>query len=98
MESLVNHPELAGVPLLVCANKMDLAQARSVEEIAAYFELGDGIEGAENAHRSSPSARRRENRLQPVSALTCAGIEEGVTWLVERASNNPEIIRARGPP
>jgi ADP-ribosylation factor related protein 1 len=98
MESLVNHPELAGVPLLVCANKMDLAQARSVEEIADYFELGDGLEGADSAHRASPIARRRESRLQPVSALTCAGIEEGVTWLVERAANNPEIIRARGPP
>mmetsp|Transcript_5023 Transcript_5023/g.12853 ORF Transcript_5023/g.12853 Transcript_5023/m.12853 type:complete len:109 (+) Transcript_5023:320-646(+) len=106
MESLISHPELAGVPLLVCANKMDLATARSVDEIDQYFQIEcdvrDGNGGAASdevgplASRSL-KAKRREKRLQAVSALTCSGIEEGITWLVDSAVNNPDIIRARSP-
>mmetsp|Transcript_15626 Transcript_15626/g.30237 ORF Transcript_15626/g.30237 Transcript_15626/m.30237 type:complete len:233 (+) Transcript_15626:391-1089(+) len=117
MESLVDHPELAGVPLLVCANKQDLATARSYEEIDAYFQItddapkhaanvagdagtltngGDAHPLGLDTHRST-MGRRRDRRLQSVSALTCSGIEEGIRWLIDSVVNNPDVIRARRP-
>jgi len=112
MEAIVDHPELAGVPLLVCANKQDLPTARSFEEIETFFQisnegaaryaltLGDsvGAPSTSSANASSSSmGRRREKKLQPISALTCAGIETGIRWLVDCAVNNPDIARAKKP-
>mmetsp|Transcript_19840 Transcript_19840/g.35277 ORF Transcript_19840/g.35277 Transcript_19840/m.35277 type:complete len:223 (+) Transcript_19840:326-994(+) len=106
MESLVSHPELAGVPLLMCANKMDLATARSKEEIDQYFKIE--TDGPENPSENGKSGgldhalrtmmgKRREKKLQPVSALTCSGIQEGISWLVKAVVNNPDIVRVRSP-
>jgi len=82
MDSLANHQELSGVPLLLCANKQDLPTARPREEINDVFQM-DKI-----------GNKSREKKLQMLSALTCAGIEEGITWLVNAAVNNPDVVRA----
>ncbi|GBG32724.1 ADP-ribosylation factor-related protein 1 [Hondaea fermentalgiana] len=131
MESLVDHPELTGVPLLVCANKQDLPTAKEFEDIDAYFQItddaakhaassaaknsGSSHTSASNAeagalldvvdthplgidsHHRSATGKRRERRLQPVSALTCSGIEVGIRWLIDAVISNPDVIRARGP-
>ena len=37
LDSLLCHPELAGIPVLLCANKQDLHEARTVKEIHQVF-------------------------------------------------------------
>uniref|UniRef100_A0A7S2WHH1 Uncharacterized protein n=1 Tax=Mucochytrium quahogii TaxID=96639 RepID=A0A7S2WHH1_9STRA len=109
MESIASHPELAGVPLLVCANKQDLATSRGYDEINEYFrvvseslgKIGSNADSEQNSMNASEHilslGKRRERKLQPVSALTCSGIEDGIRWLVNAAVNNPDVIRAARP-
>lgn len=37
LDSLLCHPELAGIPVLLCANKQDLHEAHTVKEIQAVL-------------------------------------------------------------
>mmetsp|Transcript_17826 Transcript_17826/g.21649 ORF Transcript_17826/g.21649 Transcript_17826/m.21649 type:complete len:245 (+) Transcript_17826:207-941(+) len=129
MNSLLCHPDLTGIPMLVCANKQDLHNAKTAEEIDKYFNIAgiksgsielpkrkkstedlsiqdqkdqESISSAGSMSKTSDGInhrpRPRQAKLQPISALTCAGIEEGITWLVDSAVNNPDIIRARTAP
>mmetsp|Transcript_27973 Transcript_27973/g.59450 ORF Transcript_27973/g.59450 Transcript_27973/m.59450 type:complete len:194 (-) Transcript_27973:34-615(-) len=73
---ILRHPELAGVPLLVVANKQDMAEAVGVSEISQLFEL-EGITD-------------RECHIHPCSALKRQGIEESIRWLTTVSVSRPK--------
>jgi len=68
-ESVMEEQKLESLPLLLVVNKQDINDALSAESIAELFEIQT---------RSS-----RRIRVQPVSAITGAGLVEGVQWLAE---------------
>lgn len=71
-DAVRHHDDLGGVPVMLLANKQDLAGALMEEDIAMRFQL------PEHEH-----ARHHMFRLQPASCLTCEGIEDGIRWIVE---------------
>jgi ADP-ribosylation factor-like protein 3 len=66
---LLEEEKLAGVPLLVFANKQDLINALPANEIANDLDLV-GI-------------RDRQWQIQPCSAKTGEGLQEGMEWMVK---------------
>ncbi|KAG8468651.1 hypothetical protein KFE25_013734 [Diacronema lutheri] len=70
-EALVKHPDLAGVPVLILANKQDLHSAATIDEIDERFGFG------------SLCAPSQQYRIEPVSAITGSGIADGITWMVD---------------
>ncbi|KAJ9459224.1 ADP-ribosylation factor-like protein 3 [Diplonema papillatum] len=66
---LMEEEQLAGVPVLVFANKQDLASAESAAEISKAL----------NLH----AFRDRKWQIQGCSALKGEGLEEGLTWAVK---------------
>mmetsp|Transcript_25865 Transcript_25865/g.46785 ORF Transcript_25865/g.46785 Transcript_25865/m.46785 type:complete len:193 (-) Transcript_25865:401-979(-) len=73
---LLEDDKLAGVPLLVFANKQDLLNALSAKTIADLLGL-DGI-------------RDRTWQIQPCSAKTGEGLEEGITWVVDKVQSKKD--------
>jgi len=65
---LLCEEKLEGVPLLILANKQDLISAMSAEEISEGFDL--------------TSIRDRTWNIQPCSAKTGDGLQDGMEWLV----------------
>lgn len=65
----LNDQNLANVPLLVYANKQDLPNALSVQQVAQRLELG--------------KIRNREWFVQACAAVKRDGIYEGLDWLAE---------------
>lgn len=68
-EEVVNERHLAGVPVLLLANKKDLKNCVSKIELEERFHIN-----SLHAHRC---------HVQPISAITGEGIREGIDWLVE---------------
>lgn len=68
LHALLCEPELAGVPLLVVCNKMDLCIASPVEEVARLVDL--------------ETIQDRIWTIQEVSALTGRGVRETMDTLV----------------
>ncbi len=73
--SVLSHADLAAIPVLVFVNKQDAVAAESVDAVTGALAL-----------RGPPD---RPLRIQPASALTCAGLEEGIRWLVCTAQTTP---------
>ncbi|KAI6659937.1 ADP-ribosylation factor-like protein 3 isoform X1 [Oopsacas minuta] len=65
--NLLEEDKLANVPLFIFANKQDLVAATNVGDIAERLKLCN--------------IRERQWQIQPCSALTGAGIQEGMEWL-----------------
>lgn len=65
--SLLTEPELRGVPLLVFANKQDLENAATIEEITLRFALN--------------SIGGRKWVIRPACAKDQYGVVEGLEWL-----------------
>jgi len=70
LSELLAEEKLAGVPLLVFANKQDLMGALSASDISTGLNL-EAISG-------------RSWNIQACSAKRGDGLEEGMTWAVER--------------
>lgn len=68
LASLLEEDKLAGVPTLIFANKQDLLSAKSATEIAAALSLD--------------SLRDRAWQIQPCSAKTGDGLQDGMEWVV----------------
>lgn len=83
LEKVLRHEDLQGAPLLILANKQDLADAVSVEELAQYLDL--------------KKLDERVYMFEAVSAYDGMGIKESVEWLVEvmERSKRTEKLRAR---
>ncbi|XP_022102625.1 ADP-ribosylation factor-related protein 1-like [Acanthaster planci] len=75
-DKMISSEALHGVPLLVLANKQDLPDVLHVSDIKAEF------------NKSASSIGRRDCHIQPVSALTGEGVNEGIDWLVECVKRN----------
>merc|ERR1712137_565209 len=70
LDTLLMEDQLAGVPLLVLANKQDLVHAAQADEISESLALSN--------------TRDRPWQIQPCSALKGDGLEPGMAWLVEQ--------------
>jgi GTPase SAR1 family protein len=66
---LLSIPELETLPLLIFANKQDLEDAISSDEISVSLEL------------ENMNMRDRQWHIQPCSAETKQGLQEGINWL-----------------
>lgn len=75
-EEMISHEDLINVPLLVLANKQDKPNAINAEEIKDVF------------NKSASNLGKRDCMLHEISALTGAGIEEGINWMLERVKRN----------
>ncbi|KAL2540140.1 GTP-binding protein 1 [Abeliophyllum distichum] len=83
LEKVLLHEDLQGAPLLILANKQDLAEAVSVEELSRYLDL--------------KKLDERLYTFQAVSAIDGLGIKESVNWLVDamERSKRTEMLRVR---
>lgn len=72
-ETVRQHPELRDMPVVLIANKMDITNALSGDEIENMF--------------LDSCANHSLFRVQPASCLTCEGISEAIRWVVEEARN-----------
>nr|DAD47966.1 TPA_asm: hypothetical protein HUJ06_017903 [Nelumbo nucifera] len=83
LEKLLRHEDLQGAPLLILANKQDLAGAVSAAELARYLDLKELDE--------------RPYMFEAVSAHDGRGIKEGVDWLIEvmERSKRTEMLGVR---
>ncbi|KAJ7969985.1 ADP-ribosylation factor-related protein 1 [Quillaja saponaria] len=83
LEKVLWHQDLQGAPLLILANKQDLAEAVSAEELARYLDL--------------KKLDERVYMFEAVSAYDGLGIKESVEWLVEvmERSKRTEILSVR---
>lgn len=70
-DKMITNEHLAGIPLLLLANKQDLPDCMGVREIKPVFQ------------QSAIHIGRRDCLVMPVSALTGEGVQEGIQWLVE---------------
>ncbi|KAK3757414.1 hypothetical protein RRG08_008351 [Elysia crispata] len=69
LTELFEEEKLAGVPVLVFANKQDLVNAARSSEIADGLNLN--------------SIRDRAWQIQPCSAVTGEGVKEGIEWMTQ---------------
>ncbi|EEP78105.1 predicted protein [Uncinocarpus reesii 1704] len=89
LESVLQHSDAAGVPVLILANKQDREDCVEVVRIKEGFvrKVFEGEEGG----------GVRDSRVLPVSALIGAGVREAVEWVRSRVKWNkdsrPPIMR-----
>jgi ADP-ribosylation factor-like protein 3 len=74
LSELLQDEKLAGVPVLVFANKQDLDLAMPPDEIADRFQL--------------TSITDRRWQIQPCCALRGEGIQEGMDWMAKNVSTS----------
>ena len=72
--SILQQPELSGVPLVIYANKQDLNLSLSAEEILEQLDL-DNISD-------------RNWTIIACSALTKQGLSSGLDWIIECNNEN----------
>uniref|UniRef100_F6HCS0 ADP-ribosylation factor-related protein 1 n=1 Tax=Vitis vinifera TaxID=29760 RepID=F6HCS0_VITVI len=83
LEKVIRHEDLQGAPLLILANKQDLDNAASSDELARYLDLKNLDE--------------RIYMFEAVSTFDGMGIKESMDWLVEvmERSKRTEMLRVR---
>jgi len=74
MGQLLEEEKLAGVPLLIFANKQDLINAQDDNEIADQLNFKD--------------IRDRNWKIHACSAKTGDGLQEGMEWMVQQVNDN----------
>jgi len=77
MQQLLEEDKLAGVPLLIFANKQDLISAQSDEDIVEKLKLND--------------IRDRQWKIQSCSAKTGDGLQEGMEWMVQQVNEADDV-------
>lgn len=82
LESVLQHSDVAGVPILVLANKQDREDCVEVVRIKEGFvrKVFEGEKGTDV----------RDSRVLPVSALIGSGVQEAVEWVQSRVKWNKE--------
>ncbi|XP_035672679.1 ADP-ribosylation factor-like protein 3 [Branchiostoma floridae] len=68
LAELLEEDKLAGVPMLIFANKQDLFNAANASEISEGLGLG---------------SMRRRWQIQPCSAMSGEGVQEGMEWVMQ---------------
>jgi ADP-ribosylation factor related protein 1 len=69
VERLLSDSRLAGIPILIAANKQDVSNALDPQDVAS----------SAGVH----TIQSRALHVQGVSALTCEGISESVDWIMK---------------
>mmetsp|Transcript_721 Transcript_721/g.848 ORF Transcript_721/g.848 Transcript_721/m.848 type:complete len:179 (-) Transcript_721:137-673(-) len=72
LATLIEEEKLAGIPVLVLANKQDLMTAMAAKELAENLQLHN--------------IRDRKWQIQGCSAKTGDGLQEGITWLLTKGT------------
>ncbi|XP_006806077.1 ADP-ribosylation factor-related protein 1-like [Neolamprologus brichardi] len=75
-EKMISSEALEGVPLLVLANKQDVPNCLSVPDIKTTFS------------DCAPKIGKRDCLVQPCTALTGDGVNEGIEWMVKCVVRN----------
>ncbi|XP_047490289.1 ADP-ribosylation factor-like [Penaeus chinensis] len=71
LEAILENEEVAGVPLLVIANKQDLPRALSVQQVSEGLDL---------------RRHNRPWHVQPTCAITSEGVYEALDWLAREVA------------
>mmetsp|Transcript_37589 Transcript_37589/g.118642 ORF Transcript_37589/g.118642 Transcript_37589/m.118642 type:complete len:82 (+) Transcript_37589:714-959(+) len=74
LNQLLDEEKLAGVPLLIFANKQDLMNAMGPDEVTEVLGL--------------TNIRDRAWHIQPCSAKTGEGLQGGMEWLVKNINKS----------
>ncbi|KAE8151722.1 P-loop containing nucleoside triphosphate hydrolase protein [Aspergillus avenaceus] len=82
LESVLKHADVAGVPILVLANKQDREDSVEVVRIKEGF--------VRKVFESEAGSAMRDSRVLPVSALLGSGVQEAVEWVQTRVKWNKE--------
>ncbi|RAH73245.1 ADP-ribosylation factor family protein [Aspergillus aculeatinus CBS 121060] len=82
LESVLKHADVAGVPILVLANKQDREDSVEVVRIKEGF--------VRKVFEGESGAGVRDSRVLPVSALMGSGVQEAVEWVQSRVKWNKE--------
>ena len=82
LESVLQHADTEGVPLLVLANKQDREDCVEVVRIKEGF--------VRKVFEGDKGGSVRDSRVLPCSALTGTGVEEAVEWIRSRVLWNKE--------
>jgi ADP-ribosylation factor related protein 1 len=82
LESVLQHADTEGVPLLVLANKQDREDCVEVVRIKEGF--------VRKVFEGDKGSSVRDSRVLPCSALTGTGVEEAVEWIRSRVLWNKE--------
>ncbi|KAM9800656.1 ADP-ribosylation factor-related protein 1 isoform 1-T1 [Syngnathus typhle] len=75
-EKMISSDVLEGVPLLVLANKQDVLNCLSVPDIKTAFS------------DCAPKIGKRDCLVQPCTALSGDGVNEGIEWMVKCVIRN----------
>ena len=82
LESVLQNADVAGVPILVLANKQDREDSVEVVRIKEGF--------VRKVFEGETGAGVRDSRVLPVSALMGSGVQEAVEWVQTRVKWNKE--------
>lgn len=82
LESVLQHEDTAGIPILVLANKQDREDCVEVVRIKEGF--------VRKVFEGEKGAQVRDSRVLPVSALQGTGVKEAVDWVRSRVLWNKE--------
>ena len=82
LESVLQHSDVAGVPILVLANKQDR------EDCVEVVRIKEGL--VRKLFEGEKGGGVRDSRVLPVSALLGTGVQEAVDWVRSRAKWNKE--------
>jgi GTPase SAR1 family protein len=85
LSKILHEQELAGVPILILANKQDLPNALGVDQVAERLGISSGKKNPA-LHKSNGvdlSIRDRNCMIQPCIAITGDGLLEGFEWLAK---------------
>ena len=83
LADLLAKPTLAGIPLLVLANKMDIVGAKDDRAVAAALELG--------------AISDRPVGVLSISAKACTNVDAALNWLSQNAIKSTESSGAAAP-
>lgn len=72
LRGIAAHPDLSLVPFLLCANKQDQPNSASVSQVDECIAF---------SHQCGKTSR--QHAAKPVSALTGAGLESAIQWIVD---------------
>lgn len=82
LESVLSHPDMSGIPILVLANKQDREDCLEVVRIKEGF--------VRKVFEGEKGSMIRDSRVLPVSALKGTGVKEAVDWVRTRVVWNKE--------
>lgn len=73
-DTVLNHPRIVGLPLLLLANKQDLPDSLTVEQIRANYEEWWQLRNQEHAHRLGKQ-RIDERRMASLDVIGVSAID-----------------------